>query len=203
MRDDTLRELEREWRATRDLELEQTYLQALVRNGLPKERLLLAAYLGCEVALGLLGDQGFAEEKVLTPWVAGLGLGRLARKKAFSRESSIRAALGALAFLATSGKRDPDAESAAALVAAWLEDPSEEARLAVRGLRKVGALSGELAGVVLVRSVEDAARAAARVATQVARELRGVHPSNQLAVRGAIYRTLLPWALSSEALTPT
>lgn len=199
MRDEAFRELEREWRASRDAELEQAYVQACVRGGLPRPRLLLAAYLGSDAALGLLGDQGFPEEPQLKSWLIGLGEGRLARKKELAREAATRAALAAFSFLSAEGLGSPQVAAAIRVVSDWLDDPSDEKRAQVRGLRGGEPVLDQLATVVLANRVRDSARASAHVAEHVVRELRTRYRKNQQVVRSAIYAELLPWALSFES----
>jgi hypothetical protein len=198
VRDEAFRELEREWRATRDVELEQSYVQASVRRGLPRPRLLLAAYLGSSAALGLLGDQGFPEEPNLGAWLAGLGLGRLARKKELARESALRAALAALSLLRAEGQGAADQDAASEIVTRWLRDPSEANRAEVRGLKGAGDPIPDLAAAALAKRVKESARSAAKVADFAVRALRTRHRKNQQLVRSAIYAELLPWALTAE-----
>jgi len=198
MRDEAFRELEREWRATRDAELEQAYVQSVVRRGLPRARLLLAGYLGSSAALGLLGDQGFAEEPSLGSWLAGLGAGRLARKRELARESALRGALAALALLRAEGEGSPQLDAASEVVSRWIQDPSEANRAEVRSLRQDPEPIPALARAVLARRVNESARSAAKVADYVVSALRTRYRKNQQVVRSAIYAELLPWALSVD-----
>ncbi len=199
MRDEAFRELEREWRATRDAELEQAYVQAAVRRGLPRPRLLLAGYLGSSAALGLLGDQGFAEEPNLSSWLVGLGAGRLARRRELARESALRAALAALSLLQAEGEGSPNLDAAREVVSRWIEDPSEANRAEVRSLRQDPQPIPDLAATVLAKRVNESARSASKVADHVVGVLRTRYRKNQQVVRTAIYTELLPWALSAEA----
>jgi len=196
VRDEAFRELEREWRATRDPELEQSYVQASVRRGLPRPRLLLAGYLGSSAALGLLGDQGFPEEPNLRAWLLGLGAGRLARKKELAREAVLRGALAALSLLRAEGEGSPSQDAASELVTRWLADPSEGHRAELRSLRAEEEPLPDLARAALAKRVQDSARSAAKVAEFAVRALRDRYRANQQVVRTAIYTELLAWALS-------
>lgn len=198
MRDEAFRELERAWRATRDPELEQAYVQAAVRRGLPRPRLLLAGYLGSSAALALLGDQGFPDEPALSAWLAGLGSGRLARSKELARASGLRAALASLALLRAEGLSSPELDHASQVVDRWLSEPSPEHQDALGALRKEAPPIPSLARAVTTRRVGESTRAAAKVTDHVVRTLRTRYRKNQQRVRSAIFTELLPWALSES-----
>ncbi|MGE0710804.1 MAG: hypothetical protein AB7N76_02040 [Planctomycetota bacterium] len=206
MSDERLRELERAWSTAEDPDLELAYVQALVRAGLPQPRLLLAAYLGSEGALGLLGDLGFPEEPNLSAWVAGLGKGRVARSADLAREAALRAALAALDVARAHGVRLAQLDEVARSAQAWLqpaERPGHQAALRVftgprQGPTPAERVSLDLARVITAREVSAAANAASRAVRGLATLSGGSKKAVHAEMRAAIRRRLLVWTLRSE-----
>lgn len=203
MRDEDLRDLERAWLATRDPELEQTYLQALLRRGLPRPRLLLAAYLGVDAALEFLGDEGFPEEPDTAAWVRGLGHGRLARSSDLARESLVRALLAAWALEVQSAEAAaPEVLAAQAAGLAWLRDRAQ-AREALAELREQSTPGDALRRVALSPQLRRAGSAAAEGVRQSAARLRAAQGRSVRApLRSAIFTGLVGWTLASVGWEP-
>ena len=199
MRDEALRELEREWLATGDAELEQSYVQALIRRGLARPRLLLAAYLGSAGALGFLGDAGFPDEPDLLAFVRGLAQGRLARSKDLARESLVRALLAAWAY-EVHHHESPSSELLASRTggALWLQEAAHARREA---LTELSGRPGEtLRRVALSPQLRVAGSAAAEGVRQSGARLRtALGRSARAPLRHAISSALLGWTLSSAA----
>jgi hypothetical protein len=89
MRDAALRELERRFRSSGDVEAGSAWLAARVRVGrLTRARLHLAAQLGCAMASAALGIEPTAgwltEQTGPGPWIEGTGIGRLETPPSFA-----------------------------------------------------------------------------------------------------------------------